>query len=258
VVELPVIAIEDPPDGGQGLARAAHRLRSGAYQWVALTSSNAVSRLLAALGAGAAAVPATVRWAAVGAGTARTLTEGGIAPDLVATVSVSEALAEQFPAIDPLEPGAPGTRPGGVGTVLFPRAETVRGALAAGLRAKGWVVDEVIAYRTVSVAPSPADVESALGADAVLFTSSSTVERTIEVLGADSLPPVVVTIGPVTSRSARTAGLVVTGEASPHTIDGLVDALVAVLGEAERVNRPRTRHQQQPQRHQPQQERHQQ
>jgi uroporphyrinogen-III synthase len=258
VVELPVIAIEDPSDGGQGLDRAAHRLRSGAYQWVALTSSNAVSRLLAALGADAAAVPVTVRWAAVGAGTARTLVEGGIAPDLVPTVSVSEALAEQFPTIDPLEPGASGTRPGGVGTVLFPRAETVRGALAAGLRAKGWLVDEVIAYRTVSVAPSPADVESALRADAVLFTSSSTVERTIEVLGADSLPPVVVTIGPVTSRSAREAGLVVTGEASPHTIDGLVDALVAALSQAERVKRPRTRHQQQQQRHQPQQERHQQ
>jgi uroporphyrinogen-III synthase len=257
VVELPVIVIEDPSDGGHGLARAVHRLRSGAYQWVAFTSSNAVSRLLAAVGADAAVVPATVQWAAVGAGTARTLTEGGIAPDLVATVSVSEALAEQFPAIDPLEPGGPGSRPGGVGTVLFPRAETVRGALAAGLRAKGWVVDEVIAYRTVSAVPRPEDVESALRADAVLFTSSSTVERTIDVLGADSLPPVVVTIGPVTSRSARAAGVVVTGEASPHTIDGLVDALVEALS-AERVTRPRTPYQQQQRRHRPQQERHQQ
>jgi uroporphyrinogen-III synthase len=194
----------------------------------------------------------------VGSGTARTLTEGGIAPDLVATVSVSEALAEQFPAIDPLEPAPPGAPPGGVGTVLFPRAETVRGALASGLRAKGWVVDEVIAYRTVSADPRPEDIESALRADAVLFTSSSTVARTIEVLGADSLPPVVVTIGPVSSRSARAAGLVVTGEASPHTIDGLVDALVAALGAGDRVGRPPTPHQRQPQRHQPQQEGHQQ
>jgi uroporphyrinogen-III synthase len=92
----------------------------------------------------------------------------------------------------------------------------------------------------------------------VLFTSSSTVERTIEVMGADSLPPVVVTIGPVTSGSARAVGLVVTGEASPHTIDGLVDALVTALGQAEQVKRLRTRRQQQPQRQQPQRERHQQ
>jgi uroporphyrinogen-III synthase len=55
------------------------------------------------------------------------------------------------------------------------------------------------------------------------------VERTIEVLGPAGIPPVIVSIGPVTSRSVRSAGLGVAGEASPHTIDGLVDALVAAL-----------------------------
>jgi len=235
VVELPVIAIEDPVDGGEALARAAHRLSAGAYQWVAFTSSNAVSRFLAVLEGGP--VPAGVRWAAVGAGTAAALAEGGIRPDLVPTVSVSEALAEEFPAVDPLgregpeEPGAadPGRRPGGIGTVLFPRAETVRGALAAGLRSKGWLVDEVTAYRTVAAHPGAAAIESAAGSDAVLFTSTSTVERTIELLGPAGIPPVIVTIGPVTSRSVRSAGLGVAGEASPHTIDGLVDALVVAL-----------------------------
>jgi uroporphyrinogen-III synthase len=240
VVELPVIAIEDPVDGGEALARAAHRLSAGAYQWAAFTSSNAVSRFLAALEGGS--VPAGVQWAAVGAGTAGALAEGGIRPDLVPTVSVSEALAEAFPSVDPLEPEGPeepdapdppGRRPGGIGTVLFPRAETVRGALAAGLRSKGWLVDEVIAYRTVAADPGVAAIESAARSDAVLFTSSSTVERTIEVLGPTGIPPVVVTIGPVTSSSARSAGLGVAGEASPHTIDGLVDALVAALAAGE-------------------------
>jgi uroporphyrinogen-III synthase len=233
VVELPVIGIEDPVDGGEALARAAHRLSAGAYQWAAFTSSNAVSRFLAVLEGGS--VPAGVRWAAVGAGTAGALAEGGIRPDLVPTVSVSEALADAFPSVDPLgperpdAPDPPGRRPGGIGTVLFPRAETVRGALAAGLRSKGWLVDEVIAYRTVAVDPGATATESAARSDAVLFTSSSTVERTIEVLGPAGIPPVIVSIGPVTSRSVRSAGLGVTGEASPHTIDGLVDALVAAL-----------------------------
>ena len=235
VVELPVIAIEDPVDGGEALARAAHRLAAGAYQWAAFTSSNAVSRLLVALGGDS--VPAGVRWAAVGAGTAAALAERGIRPDLVPTVSVSEALAEAFPVVDPLgpqgpgEPAAPdpGPRPGGIGTVLFPRAEKVRGALAAGLRSKGWLVDEVIAYRTVAAHPGAVALESAARSDAVLFTSTSTVERTIELLGPAGIPPVIVTIGPVTSRSARSAGLGVAGEASPHTIDGLVDALVVAL-----------------------------
>jgi len=230
VVELPVIAIEDPVDRGEALARAAHRLSAGAYQWVAFTSSNAVSRFLAVLEGGS--VPAGVQWAAVGAGTAGALAEGGIRPDLVPTVSVSEALADAFPSVDPLgpnEPDPPVQRSGGIGTVLFPRAETVRGALAAGLRSKGWLVDEVVAYRTVAADPGATAIASAARSDAVLFTSSSTVERTVEVLGFAGIPPVIVTIGPVTSRSVRSAGLGVAGEASPHTIDGLVAALVAAL-----------------------------
>ena len=105
----------------------------------------------------------------------------------------------------------------------------VRADLAAGLRAKGWLVDEVVAYRTVSVAPGPVAVAAARRADAVAFTSSSTVRNTVELLGAGGLPPVVVTIGPVTSGEARAAGVAVSGEADPHTIDGLVQALVVAI-----------------------------
>jgi uroporphyrinogen-III synthase len=205
---------------------------------VAFTSPNAVTRFMAVLGTGE--VPAAVRWAVVGSGTARALREGGIEPDLVPGVSVSEALAEEFPAVDPLAPGDSDQRSGGIGTVLFPRAETVRGALAMGLRAKGWLVDEVVAYRTVGADPGPDAVALARRSDAIVFTSSSTVDRTIEVLGPDGLPPMIVTIGPVTSRSARAADLVVAGEASPHTIDGLVDALVATVARGEGAGRPQS------------------
>ena len=66
-------------------------------------------------------------------------------------------------------------------------------------------------------------------ADAIAFTSSSTVERAVELLGPGGVPPVVVSIGPVTSGSARAAGLQVTAEASPHTIGGLVEAVVEAL-----------------------------
>jgi len=39
--------------------------------------------------------------------------------------------------------------------------------------------------------------------------------------------PTVISIGPVTSETARARGLRVDAEADPHTIDGLVDAVVA-------------------------------
>ncbi len=226
VIELPVIAIDDAADGGADLARAARGLEEGAYAWVAVTSSNAVSRLVAAIGD--RRVPAGVRWAAVGPGTAQALAEAGLPPDLVPATSVSEALAAAFP-----DPAIPGT------SVLFPRAETVRGALAAGLRAKGWSVDEVVAYRTVPGIPDADAVTAARRADAVALTSSSTVDRTIELLGPGGVPPVVVTIGPVTSDSARTAGLEVAVEASEPTIDGLVSAVVSALGVVDHRHQPR-------------------
>ncbi len=40
----------------------------------------------------------------------------------------------------------------------------------------------------------------------------------------------VVSIGPVTSGTARERGLTVHAEADPHTIDGLVDAVCTVVG----------------------------
>jgi uroporphyrinogen-III synthase len=220
VVELPVIAVEDPIDGGRALAAAADRLVAGRYRWVACTSSNAVARLAAALGD--RAVPAPVRWAAVGSGTARALEEAGCTVDLVPERSVSEALAAAFPPAGPPDPDGPAT-------VLFPRAETVRGALADGLRAKGWTVDEVVAYRTVAGEPPDGAAAAAARADAVAFTSSSTVTRALDLLGVEGIPPLVVTIGPVTSASARSAGLTVAAEARPHTVDGLVGAVVAAF-----------------------------
>jgi uroporphyrinogen-III synthase len=122
-------------------------------------------------------------------------------------------------------PDAP--EPGGV--VLFPRAADVSGTLTDGLRSKGWRVDEVVAYRTAPGTPDPGAVADARRADAVAFTSSSTVRRTVELLGIAGVPPVVVSIGPATTAAARAAGLAVAAEADRPTIVGLVAAMVAAM-----------------------------
>jgi uroporphyrinogen III methyltransferase/synthase len=224
-VEFPVIAIEDPADRGTALAAAADRIVAGAYEWVVLTSSNGVIRLVDALDGRVA--PAATRWAAVGTSTARALMEWGIVPDLVPDVAVSDALVDAFPVAAP-----PGAAPGRVtadGAALFVRAERVRDVVGPGLAARGWRVDEVVAYRTVAGDVDPSAVEAARTADAVAFTSSSTVERTVELLGVTGVPSVVASIGPVTSASARAAGLEVTIEAVDHTLDGLVAAVAAAF-----------------------------
>jgi uroporphyrinogen III methyltransferase/synthase len=65
----------------------------------------------------------------------------------------------------------------------------------------------------------------------VTFTSSSTARNFVDLVGSlPDPPPAVVSIGPVTSDTARALGLTVTAEATEHTIDGLVEAVLARLG----------------------------
>ena len=59
------------------------------------------------------------------------------------------------------------------------------------------------------------------------LTASSTVRFLMEALGGDFPDgPRVVSIGPVTSATAREHGLTVDIEATKHDLDGLVEALL--------------------------------
>jgi uroporphyrinogen-III synthase len=114
--------------------------------------------------------------------------------------------------------------------VLIPRAAAGRDVLADGLTAAGWEVEAVTAYRTIGVSLSPAEREAVAAADAICFASGSAVEGFLAAVGGqDTLPPVVVCIGPTTAAAAAAAGVEVTAVADPHTITGLIAALLAVF-----------------------------
>ena len=113
--------------------------------------------------------------------------------------------------------------------MLLPRAAVARDVLPDALRAAGWQGDVVGAYRTVPATPSAEELAAARMADAITFTSASTVTRYLEAARPDAVPPVVACIGPVTAEAARAAGLTVTAVAEAHTIDGLVAALLTAL-----------------------------
>jgi uroporphyrinogen-III synthase len=98
--------------------------------------------------------------------------------------------------------------------------------LPDGLRERGWTVDVVDADRTVAAHVSDEQRRAIAEADAITFTSSSTVDRFVDAVGAGAVPPVVACIGPVTAATARGRGLTVDVEADVHTVDGLVAALV--------------------------------
>jgi uroporphyrinogen III methyltransferase / synthase len=218
VVELPAIRIESRIDSDEVRAAvtAIHT-----YALVCLTSPNGVQMLCEAMveqGRDARAL-ANATIAAIGPGTASALAELGVIADIVPERFVAEALVE---ALAPVEvKGRP---------VLVARAAEARDVLPDALRERGAEVDVVALYDTVREQPDPAAIEAAQGADYLTFTSSSTVRNLVEALG-EKLPSKarVVSIGPVTSEAARSAGLEVHVEAERHDIDGLVAAL---LGDA--------------------------
>lgn len=212
VLEVPVIQIVEPADGGAALRSAVDHMHT--YDWVVLASPNAAARFASAV-AGAAAEFHGVRVAAVGPGTAAVLRDLGLAVDLVADRSVGEGLVDAFPS--------------GTGRILLPRAAVTRDVIASGLAGKGWEVDEVEAYRTEPRPADPALAAKTAAADAIAFTSSSTVRAFISSLGVRALPPVVVSIGPETTRTLGSLGVEPTATADPHTLDSLVHVLVRSL-----------------------------
>jgi uroporphyrinogen III methyltransferase/synthase len=211
-IEVPVIEVVDPADGGAALRAAADRL--GSYDWIVVTSPNGAARLLAAIPDARAF--GTAKVAAIGPGTAAALAAGNVRADLVPDRFVAEALLDALPD--------------GPGRLLLARAEVARDVLPDGLRARGWEVDVVDAYRTVPATVSDEQRAAVATADVITFTSSSTVEHALAAFDRRGLPPTVACIGPVTAATARDHGLDVTVEAPEHTIDGLVAALVEWAG----------------------------
>jgi uroporphyrinogen-III synthase len=196
------------------------------YDWVVLTSANAVKAVLSRL------------------------TVLGLYPKLggdgrkVASVgpSTTAALRASFPEDKvALEP-AHDTRAAGLVTsfaseklsgrrVLVPASSLARSELAEGLRVRGAVVDVVAAYRPVEPPGLNQAVADSLarGFDLALFASPSAVEAFARSAGERARGLPVVVIGPTTEAAAREAGLDVRGVASPSTEAGLLEAAERAL-----------------------------
>lgn len=208
-VEVPTIAIAEPDDGGAALAAALGRLER--FDWIVFSSANAVSRVLSLLEDGRALSRARV--AAVGTATARALRDAGVAVSLVPERANAEELADALGA-------AVGSK-----RVLIPQAAEGRDVLRRRLGELGYDVEAVAAYRTVP-APADPDLTGALGScDAVTFASPSSIDGFLAAYGRELLPPIVVTIGSVTTAAALHRGIDVAGEAATASAAGIVEAL---------------------------------
>jgi uroporphyrinogen-III synthase len=208
--------IELVPARAAPLADALERLVAGEFAWIVLTSPATVDVLSEKL-SGSRDVRAKA--AAIGEGTAAAFRRWTRrTPDLQPASFTTAALARAFPR--------------GTGAVLCPRADIAPDGLEAALAKKGWTPRRVDAYRTRVPRALPKQARDALRrgeVDAVTFTSASTVRGFVRALGPMKGTPKVVCIGPVTAKEARDRGLIVHAIANPHTMEGLVDALVRVF-----------------------------
>lgn len=239
-MEVPTISVEPPRNPAQ-MERAIKGIVEGRYQWIVLTSVNAVRSLWAKMqefGLDSRSF-AGVRIAAVGAKTAEAIEALGITPELLPkpTQQNSAGLVDVFPEFDPdLDP---------VGRVLLPRADIATDVLVDGIHALGWEVDDVVSYRTVRAAPPSAEVREMIksgGFDAVCFTSASTVRNLVGIAGKPHARTIIACIGPMAAAAATELGLRVDVQPEVAGVAELVDALadhVAHLRAAGQLPPPR-------------------
>ena len=212
-IVVPTIELRPAVPGGP-LDTAATRL--GRYAWVVVTSATGADALAdAARRAGGRLADARI--AAVGAATAEALTRRGATAAFVPSRAGGAALAEELPIV----PGE---------AVLLARADAADDLLPARLRARGALVDEVVAYHTVEAPEAsrlPARAALRGGMDVLVFTSGSTVRGLLALLPpaerAAALRTPACCIGPSTAAAARDAGFDHVVEAAAQSVEALAD-----------------------------------
>jgi uroporphyrinogen III methyltransferase / synthase len=221
VIECPTIRLVDP-ESWEPLDAAVRGV--GGYDWLVLTSANAVRRFfqrLAQLGLDARAL-GTCRVCAVGPKTAEAIRAFGIRPDLVPADYKAEGVVAEF---EKLAMG--GAR------ILFPRADKAREVIPCELKRLGAQVDSPVAYRNVMPDRLPPEALFALEkrtVDCITFTSSSTVHNLAHMLGSDLLVDMlkgvaVASIGAITSKACRELGLKVDIEPPCSTLECLASEI---------------------------------
>ena len=244
-IAIPTIEISDPPDSsiiekifaekvvtaGTGELIEATHLQ---YEWIIFTSANGVSSFMRYVAdwirnnnlesleieKAQTLLFANVKFASIGSATALAMTEYGLHSQVSATDFISEGLLEKFQMIKP------DSSQEFKGRILLPRAAKARNILPDTLRKMGWVVDDVPVYQTIMPKVEPGSRDLLSTADAIVFTSSSTVTHFFQMFGKEHLPEVVVSIGPITTQTILENGLTPSIEASPSSVKGIVSGLL--------------------------------
>ncbi len=214
---LPVIEIRESSDP-KPLDDAIQGLAS--YDWLIFTSANAVRYFIDRLDKSEYDLRSLkARICAIGPATKAAVEALHFKVDLVPEEYVAESLVQSF-AKENLQ----------FRRILLPRAAVARDLVPRELTRRGAHVDVVEAYRTVAPEDLAARARVILDRKPhwITFTSSSTVTNFIAAAGREALAEIkIASIGPITSATLREHEIEPTVEARPHTIGGLVDAILS-------------------------------
>ncbi|MBT8398419.1 MAG: uroporphyrinogen-III C-methyltransferase [Gemmatimonadetes bacterium] len=223
VLTQPAIRIVEPEDWEPADAVLE---KVGEYDWIVFTSGNGVDGFMNRIlhsGRDARALGGA-RIAALGKGTAERLRNYHLFPDLAPDKVDPSALAQDL--MDSARDGA----------FLMARAAGDRPVLAEELEELGAGVDQVPVYRTVDVDEPNQDVADALKAGEIHWitvTSSPTARSLVRLYGEALRSAKIVSISPLTTATLKELGYDPVFEARPHTVDGMVSALVEHGGQAD-------------------------
>lgn len=222
VIGLPLIDVTSDLDN----LRAEDVFKEFAsYEWILFTSRNGVRYFfqeflrifsdIRSLG--------FIRIGAIGPGTADALAEYYLKPDLLPDESVAEGLVEALKAeqtVDNLK-------------ILVITGNQNRPVLVDELEKAGAIVDPLRVYRTstLDLTDDPVAAEfRSKGADALIFASSSAVKSFGEQaqhlkLEKSARIPALCSLGPITSKTMKAAGIPVSVEADKPDAEALAGAL---------------------------------
>jgi uroporphyrinogen III methyltransferase/synthase len=227
-VKLPTIAVRMKTFS----ARTRHRMigRLADYDWIVFNSHHAVEALHRLAQREGQSLKKILRGSivAIGPRTKRAIEALGLRVRLMPDSFSTDGIRQAFEKI-----------PVAGSKIFIPRSDRAIGdALAEALRRRGAHVDEVALYKTTFPPISAQKLQEALrDADAITFTSASTVEGFVQAIQKAGLRlkealngAKVVAIGPATAKALRQAGIRrVVLPFKEWTLDGLTEAVREAL-----------------------------
>jgi uroporphyrinogen-III synthase len=218
-IEIPLIAFR-PVSETEEIREKIKNLVS--YDWIIFTSNVAVDTFFSFLGN----EKIVSKIAVIGEKTEQTLNEKGYQVDFRPAEFVAEGFVKDF--LPYVEKGL---------KILLPKGNLARDHIAASLREKGALVEEVIIYETYFPETSRtllADLVQNGKVDILTFTSPSTVSHFMKIVhenhGFENIKDCIVAcIGPVTAERAASLGLKVDIVPQIYTIEEMVKSIVEYI-----------------------------